>query len=162
MSPPKKKSKRSPKGMPSSKKQSKGKKEPEEHPSQKSRRVGREFMDAKFTKNMKFLILTLHIVPNNIFWLGGVRCWSEVIGSDAALKNLFAITGHPHDDSYYKTHKEAIDEHFQPHTYSPDLARVLRAPMDQLHPNFLADLRLTRPDLFNGEATANGNSDAEL
>lgn len=57
-----------------------------------------------------------------------------MIGSDAALKDLVAKKGTP-TSGYYERNREAIHCHFRPSTFTLDLARVLHAPTEQVHPN---------------------------
>ena len=77
----------------------------------------------------------MSIQPGQFFWIpNGVKpVWSDVIGSDAALKALVEEKGMP-TAGYYDTNEEAIHSYFRPHTFALDLARVLHAPIEQVHP----------------------------
>ena len=78
---------------------------------------------------------TMSIQPGQFFWIpNGVKpVWSDVIGSDAALKALVEEKGMP-TAGCYDTNQEAIHSYFRPHTFTLDLARVLHAPIEQVHP----------------------------
>ena len=90
---------------------------------------------------------TMVVDPANYFWIPTADgpVWSDVIGSDAALKELVAKKGMP-SRGYYETNREAIHCYFRPHTFTMDLARVLYAPEEQLHPEARAYLNQQVPN----------------
>ena len=78
---------------------------------------------------------TITVVPDKFFWIpcSDNPVWSDVIGSDAALKTLVEKTGVP-KAGYYEANHGTIHSYFRPHTFTLDLARVLRAPIEQVAP----------------------------
>ena len=79
---------------------------------------------------------------SKLYWMtlpdGAV--WADVIGYDAALTALFHKTG-PRSDEYYALHESTIHSFFHRGTLSLDLARILHAPNDQIHPSELEGLK---------------------
>jgi hypothetical protein len=75
----------------------------------------------------------------NFFWIPLLddAVWSDVIGVDASLENLFKETGLPNDDSYFTRHQSVIYSYFQTGTFSTTLADRLHAPDSELHPSAL-------------------------
>ena len=84
---------------------------------------------------------TISIQPGQFFWIANnvQPVWSDVIGSDAALKALVEKKGVP-KTGYYELNKDAIHSYFRPHTFTLDLARVLHAPIEQVHPQLRAEM----------------------
>ena len=84
---------------------------------------------------------TISVNPGDFFWIPNDQnpVWSDVIGSDAALKGLVEKKGMP-KAGYYEQNKEAIHTYFRPQTFTIDLARVLHAPIDQVHPQLRAQM----------------------
>ena len=76
----------------------------------------------------------IQIRRNDFIWLTDKPVWSDVIGFDAALAKLIKIAGQPMPGFYELNHK-LIDCFFKPGTLSADLARILHAPLDQMHPS---------------------------
>lgn len=89
---------------------------------------------------------TITVDPTNYFWIptSAHPVWSDVIGSDAALKDLVAKKGTP-VHGYYDHNAEAIHSYFRPHTFTLDLARVLYAPPEQVHPDIRARMMQQQP-----------------
>lgn len=79
---------------------------------------------------------TIVVDEENFFWIEPEQkpVWADVVGSQAALTRLLGMTG-PLTADFFNTYKEAIHQHFQPKTLSLELARILHAPNDELHPS---------------------------
>lgn len=84
---------------------------------------------------------TISIIPGQCFWIPTEQnpVWSDVIGSDAALKALVEKKGMP-ASGCYNTNREAIHSYFRPFTFTLDLARVLHAPIEQVHPELREEM----------------------
>ena len=97
-------------------------------------------------------------VPNNemdYFWIPEDAVWADVIGNDAAYNQLIQKIGEPHGhDNFYQNNKAIIDTYFHTGTYSLDLARILHAPPEEMHP----DIRFKEVDSETDEV-ADTNSD---
>ena len=63
--------------------------------------------------------------------------WVDVLGISAAYMQLIQITGFPTGEAdFYEMNKTIIDTYFRTSTYSLDLARILGAPPEEIHPEF--------------------------
>jgi hypothetical protein len=72
---------------------------------------------------------TITLDEQSFFWLEGKPVWSDVIGYDAALKDLFLKTGHTSGfPDYYVRFKNTIHSYFHAGTFSVELAQALGAP----------------------------------
>ena len=85
----------------------------------------------------------LSIDSDNFFWLPLEEdpVWADVVGSDAALKTLVEKKGMP-KAGFCNFHKDVIHTCFRPHTFTMDLARVLHAPIEQVHPNLRVEVKV--------------------
>ena len=81
--------------------------------------------------------MVIEMNPQDLFWIPTAKgpVWSDIIGSDAALKMLMEKKGMP-KPGYYFRNSVAIHSYFHPHTFMLDLAHALHAPIDQVHPEF--------------------------
>ena len=71
---------------------------------------------------------------NRIVLLEGA-VWADVIGIDAAYMQLIQIIGFPTGEAdFYDMNKAIIDSYFLTGTYSMELARLLGAPPEEMHP----------------------------
>lgn len=82
---------------------------------------------------------TVASVPYNemdYFWIPEGAVWADVIGNDAASKQIIAIIGESngHDD-FYERNKDFIDVYFRSGTYPLNFARQIGARLDEVHPN---------------------------
>jgi hypothetical protein len=70
------------------------------------------------------------------FWIPEGAVWADVIGNDAASRQLIAIIGESngHDD-FYERNKAFIDIYFRSSTYPLNFARQIGALLDEVHPN---------------------------
>ena len=84
---------------------------------------------------------TISVIPEQFFWLPEIPkpVWSDIIGSDAALKALVAKKGMP-ASGYYEQHKAVIHTYFHPQSFTLDLARALYAPLEQVHAKYRSQL----------------------
>jgi hypothetical protein len=80
---------------------------------------------------------TITLNEQSFFWLEGKPVWSDIIGYDAALKDLFFDTGHPSvfAANYYQWFKDTIHSYFHTETFGIELANALEAPVEELHPS---------------------------
>ena len=82
--------------------------------------------------------------------------WADVIGIDAAYKQLVDKIGNPNgQEDFYIENKAFIDAYFRSGTYSLNFARRLGAPLEEVHP----DLR--SPNFLNPDDEPN-DVDPEL
>jgi hypothetical protein len=99
-------------------------------------------------------------VPNNemdYFWIPEDAVWADVIGNDAAYNQLIQKIGAPHgQDNFYRNNKDIIDTYFHTGTYSLDLAHILHAPPEEMHP----DIRFNEVDSETDEV-AGSNYDVD-
>jgi hypothetical protein len=94
----------------------------------------------------------ISIDEQSFFWLEGKTVWSDIVGYQKALEMFFQETNkleekHPtptHD--YYNHYKDIILSYFHPCTFSEELARILHAPPDQLHPSLRYGRSNREPD----------------
>ena len=97
----------------------------------------------------RYICEKINTVPGNntlttlddkdFFWIEkGV--WSDVIGCDASIKELIKTTGTP-CPGYYEMHKDAIHTHFHQGALSLELARLMHAPMDEVHPDLRPEVQ---------------------
>ena len=96
---------------------------------------------------------TASIEEGELMWISGDAVWSDVVGVDRSLEKLLNETGQP-EDGYYENNRDLIHAYFHPESLSMDLARILRAPMEQLHPDF-------RPQVNNNEDEQNDQKQSE-
>ena len=62
--------------------------------------------------------------------------WADVIGVGAAYMQLIQITGFPTGETdFYEMNKTIIDTYFRTGTYALDLARILGAAPEEMHPD---------------------------
>ena len=82
---------------------------------------------------------TLSLQRGDCFWIPNQSnpVWSDVIGSDAALKDLVSKKGAPML-GFCELNAEAVHSHFRQNTFTVELARVLHAPHEQIHPQLRA------------------------
>jgi len=92
---------------------------------------------------------TASIEEGRLMWLPEDAVWSDAVGVDRALEKLFLKTGQP-DTNYYHENHTIVHTYFHPETFSLDLARALRAPVEQVHPDLRADLRNNDGDEDSG------------
>jgi hypothetical protein len=92
--------------------------------------------------------------PQDLFWILTAEgpVWSDIIGLDAVLKMLMEKKGMPKPGYYFKN-CAAIHSYFCPHTFMLDLAHALHAPIDQVHPEFCANMNHQQqmPQMPNNE-----------
>ena len=74
---------------------------------------------------------------NSYFWVPGVAVWADVIGDEAAYNKLVEkIRSRPDGhEQWYQTNKNVIDTYFHSGTYSLNFARILGAPIEEVHPD---------------------------
>ena len=77
---------------------------------------------------------TMEVNQDDFFWLDDKAVWSDVIGCDASMEKLFRLVGQPLP-GFYELHHKLIHCYFKPGTLSAALARILHAPIDQIHPS---------------------------
>jgi hypothetical protein len=84
---------------------------------------------------------TIRIDEQSFFWLEGKPVWSDIVGYEAALRMFFQETEQLENDhpapahGYYNHYKDIIHSYFHPCTFSEQLASILQAPPEQLHPS---------------------------
>jgi hypothetical protein len=82
---------------------------------------------------------TVAVDPNDFFWLPHGAVWSDVIGTQAALTALFKATHTAHaSPGYFEANRELIHSYFHRGTLSSELATILYAPDEELHPSLRA------------------------
>jgi hypothetical protein len=81
---------------------------------------------------------------NHFFWLPDDAVWADIIGIDAALKQLVTATTGLIQDGFFETNRSLINCFFHSGTYSVELARYLHAPMTEIHPLLHAGLETTQ------------------
>ena len=82
------------------------------------------------------------------FWIPRAAVWADVIGTAAAFKTLVDTHGVPYQ-GYYEKHRDVIHSYFRPGTLTHEIATKLRAPIEQVAPEFRGAL-----------AQQNGDDDA--
>ena len=64
--------------------------------------------------------------------------WSDLVGNDKALALIQQLHGFPTDNpSFWKDHGKSMCAYFHPRTYSRELAAILHAPTEMIHPDLL-------------------------
>ena len=102
------------------------------------------------TKIGELICLRINVDPNNnttislnkesYFWLEDA-VWADIIGSEAAYKALLKETPQKPCLGYFESNKDVIYSYFHAKTLSTELARMLFAPTDELHPSCLEKVR---------------------
>ena len=94
---------------------------------------------------------------NEYFWIPDRAVWADVIGSDAAYARLIGqIRSEPDGHlEWYQSNKACIDSYFHSGSYSMGLARILGAPIEEVHPN-------ARQAMFNPGDNDEEDVDPEL
>ena len=82
---------------------------------------------------------TMSLHEDTFFWTVDA-VWSDLIGCDQALRRLQKEIGQT-VPGLYENNKEIIHSYFHPKTFSMELARILQAPIDQVHPEVREDLK---------------------
>ena len=101
---------------------------------------------------------TTSVERDAFFWIDPDTkpVWSDIVGVDVAMETLMIKTGVPNADDYFKQNKDIIHSFFHPGSLSLQLARVLKAPMEEVHPDFLEDVKPS-----NGDLEVESSSDEE-
>jgi hypothetical protein len=81
---------------------------------------------------------------DHFFWLTDGAVWADIIGIDAALKQLVTVATALPQDGFFETNRSLINCYFHAGTYSLELARWLHAPMSEIHPSLRAGLETTQ------------------
>ena len=106
---------------------------------------------------------TISINKDNFFWIPNEQgpVWADVIGSDAALKTLVEKKGMP-KAGFYDFNKDVIHTYFRPHTFTMDLARVLHAPIEQVHPQLRMEMKNEEDQMPSAEEKQEDDEDDML
>ena len=76
-----------------------------------------------------------HFQPSSFFWVPyGEAVWSDIIGVDRSLRMLHAKCGTP-VPGFYDQNQQAVRCCFRPRSLSLEVARLLYAPVDEIHPD---------------------------
>lgn len=78
------------------------------------------------------------IDQDNFFWIPNLKgedkpVWSDIIGVDKAIKELNRLGG-SFVPGFYDGYRDLVHTYFRPHTFSFELARMIHAPLEQVHP----------------------------
>ena len=78
---------------------------------------------------------------NPLFWLGefAIPGANEVFGHQESLKMIVAEAGTP-VPGYFEQHRSLIRFHYREQSLTMDVARLLHAPIEQVHPDLRIDL----------------------
>ena len=101
-----------------------------------------KFICDHVNKGNKFQRRMIAQVANesDYFWIPTNAVWADVIGHEAAYSKLIEKIGRPNGEAnFYRMNKSCIDSYFHTGTYSIHLARVLGAPIQEVHPNQRAE-----------------------
>jgi len=78
-----------------------------------------------------------------LYWIDPTTevVWADVIGGDEAWKELKQVIGAPHDHGgYFEDNKETIFQYYHERSFTPDFARCLRAPTEQVAKEYLEQM----------------------